>query len=123
MSLTTQVFGPPGYRRWWIYYIVNDTDQLSKALNRPDHLVVFMFSAEWNEPCKAMKKPFRDMARARKMQAVFCLVDIDKLKDAVAQQFQVEALPTFVLYKNGIQKGRVVGAKVDDLRAAIDSNI
>lgn len=39
-----------------------------------------MFSAEWNEPCKAMKKPFRDMARARKMQAVFCLVDIDKLK-------------------------------------------
>lgn len=45
------------------------------------------------------------------------------LQDAVAQQFQVEALPTFVLYKNGIQKGRVVGAKVDDLRAAIDSNI
>lgn len=39
-----------------------------------------MFSADWNEACKVMKKPFRDMALARRNDAVFCLVDIDKLK-------------------------------------------
>lgn len=38
-----------------------------------------MFSAD-NEPSKVMKGPFRAMALANKKQAVFCLVDIDKLK-------------------------------------------
>ena len=39
-----------------------------------------MFSASWNEPCKVMMRPFRQMALAKKNQAIFCVLDVDKFK-------------------------------------------
>ena len=42
--------------------------------------VVLMFRANWNQPSKAMMKPFRDMALAKKNQAIFCQLDVDTCK-------------------------------------------
>ena len=39
------------------------------------------------------------------------------------ERYRVEALPTFLLLKQGVEKGRVVGAKVGDLSNIIMANI
>ena len=39
------------------------------------------------------------------------------------ERYRVEALPTFVLIKEGVEKGRVVGAKVEELNTTIKGNI
>ncbi|TVU51169.1 hypothetical protein EJB05_02577 [Eragrostis curvula] len=115
MSLTTDVFPHPLAPRWYrIYYIIKTPSDFAKAINA-NKPVVLMFSADWNEACKVMKKPFRDMSLAKRNQAVFCLVDVDKLNDAV-ETYRVEALPTFVLMKDRGEKRRVVGARVDDFK-------
>ncbi|CAL4994472.1 unnamed protein product [Urochloa decumbens] len=122
MSLTSNVFPHPmAPRWWWIYYTIKTAQDFCKAEEQPQP-VVLMFSADFNEACKVMKKPFRDMALAKKKQAIFCLVDVDnKLKDIV-EKYRVEALPTFVLIKNGKEQKRAVGAKMDELRI-IEGNI
>ena len=40
----------------------------------------------------------------------------------VAQEFQVQAMPTFVLVKNGKEVDRVVGAKKDELEKKIEKH-
>ncbi|KAM0930035.1 hypothetical protein ACQ4PT_001214 [Festuca glaucescens] len=121
MSLTTDVFtyNRPGYYR--VYYIVTKSQDVAAALETP-HPVVLMFWASWNEPCKVMMRPFWDLAVAKRKEAVFLRVDVDKFRDIV-EQYQVEALPTFLLIKGGVVKGRVVGAKVDELNTAIKARI
>lgn len=118
MSVTNEVFRHPRAPTWyWIYYTITKPDEFQKAENystsRP---VVLMFSADWNEACKVMKMPFRAMALAKKKEAAFCLVDIDKLKkdSTIVANYRVEALPTFVLLKNRQETLRVVGAKTEE---------
>lgn len=81
-----------------------------------------MFQASWNEPSKVMMRPFRDVALANKDKAIFCQLDIDKFKDIV-EKYKVEALPTFLLMKGGVEKTRVVGAKKDELNTTIKNMI
>ena len=82
-----------------------------------------MFWAKWNKLCEIMMKPFWDMAMDKRKEAVFCRVDVDKGKD-VAKRLRVEALPTFLLIKDGKEKARVVGAKVEELNTTcIKGNI
>lgn len=102
---------------YWIYYIITKPEEFQTAKKYASKPVVLMFSADWNEACKVMKKPFREKALANRTAAVFCLVDVDKLnkKDSsIVANYQVEALPTFVLLKDGQERERVVGAKMEE---------
>nr|AHM10415.1 thioredoxin [Saccharum hybrid cultivar Yacheng05-179] len=118
MSVTSEVFPHPRAPMWyWIYYIITKPEEFQTAKKYASKPVVLMFSADWNEACKVMKKPFREKALANRTAAVFCLVDVDKLnkKDSsIVANYQVEALPTFVLLKDGQERERVVGAKMEE---------
>ncbi|CAL4995201.1 unnamed protein product [Urochloa decumbens] len=121
MSLTNQVFGEPrpGWR--WVYYIINNIQDLVTALTQ-DHPVVLMFWANRNHACNVMERPYYDMADAKRDEAVFCRLDFDKFKDVV-EKYRVKAVPTFVLIKEGEEQRRVVGAKVEELNTTIKNNI
>ncbi|KAK8644292.1 hypothetical protein V6N13_123603 [Hibiscus sabdariffa] len=73
--------------------------------------MVIDFSASWCGPCKLMEPPLTAMADK--------FSDVDELPD-VAQEFGVQAMPTFVLLKKGKEVDRVVGAKKDELQKKID---
>ncbi|KAM3198409.1 hypothetical protein ACQJBY_073515 [Aegilops geniculata] len=120
MSLTTNVdvFKPPRRGYYWSYYIITSSQELESALAHPlaqTYPVVLMFWASWNEPCRVMMRPFRAMAVAKRRAAIFC--------QDIVERYRVEALPTFLLLKQGMEKGRVVGAKVGDLSTIIMANI
>ena len=56
---------------------------------------------------------FADLAK-KFPNAVFLKVDVDELKP-IAEQFSVEAMPTFLFMKEGDVKDRVVGAIKEEL--------
>lgn len=88
--------------------------------------VVADFHADWCGPCKAIAPVFAQLATAFAVpgQLAFAKVDVDQ-NQAVARQYRVSAMPTFLFFKNSKQvavngDAMIRGADVNALRAAAD---
>ena len=62
--------------------------------------VLVDFYADWCGPCKAMSPVIQEVAKTVQGKARVIKVDIDKSVQA-AQTYQVQAVPTFIIFKNG----------------------
>ena len=51
---------------------------------------------------------------------IFIKVDVDQAEE-VSQKYDVEAMPTFIFFKDGKEVHRVVGANAEQLKADIES--
>ena len=58
------------------------------------------FFATWCGPCKAMEPVVKDVAQSIEGKARVVKVDIDK-QQQIARQYNVSAVPTFIIFKNG----------------------
>uniref|UniRef100_A0A452ZHN4 Thioredoxin domain-containing protein n=1 Tax=Aegilops tauschii subsp. strangulata TaxID=200361 RepID=A0A452ZHN4_AEGTS len=85
--------------------------------NSTKNTVVVDFTASWCGPCRIMAPVFADLAK-KFPNAVFLKVDVDELKP-IAEQFSVEAMPTFLFIKEGDVKDRVVGAIKEELTTKV----
>ncbi|ESW11600.1 hypothetical protein PHAVU_008G044000 [Phaseolus vulgaris] len=97
--------------RWQLHF--NELKDTSK-------LVVVDFSASWCGPCKFIEPAIHAMAE-KYTDVDFVKIDVDELSD-VAGEFQVQAMPTFVLLKKGKVIDKVVGAKKDELEKKIEKH-
>lgn len=71
-----------------------------KELINAEKPVLVDFYADWCGPCKAMSPVIQEVARTTQGQARVIKVDIDKSVEA-AQAYQVQAVPTFIIFKKG----------------------
>ncbi|PWZ57136.1 Thioredoxin H2-2 [Zea mays] len=92
-------------------------DEQWAAHKSSSKLMVIDFSASWCGPCRFIEPAFKELA-SRFTDAIFIKVDVDELAE-VARTWKVEAMPTFVLVKDGKEVGRVIGAKKDELERKI----
>eukprot|EP00020_Sapocribrum_chincoteaguense_P003946 CAMPEP_0170751554 /NCGR_PEP_ID=MMETSP0437-20130122/11512_1 /TAXON_ID=0 /ORGANISM="Sexangularia sp." /LENGTH=565 /DNA_ID=CAMNT_0011090595 /DNA_START=123 /DNA_END=1817 /DNA_ORIENTATION=- len=76
--------------------------------------VIIDFSATWCGPCRAIAPTFTSLAAEAGASAVCLKVDVDKCPGAAAR-FSVQAMPTFVLLRGGVEASRVRGANSANL--------
>ena len=71
-----------------------------KELINSEKPVLVDFYADWCGPCQAMSPVIQEVAKATQGKARVIKVDIDKSVQA-AQAYQVQAVPTFIIFKKG----------------------
>ena len=62
--------------------------------------VVVDFWAEWCGPCRVMGPILEDLKRRVGEQATVIKIDVDR-NQAAAQAYQVQGVPTLIVFKNG----------------------
>ena len=70
---------------------------------------VIMFSSSWCSPCKQAKPIFNQLKESIH-DVTFEVVDIDENR-AMAQDFNVTSVPTFMVIENNEEVSRLVGAQ------------
>ena len=71
-------------------------------------LTLIDFTAAWCGPCRQLAPVLEAVAEARNIRVVEVDVDHEQL---LAQQFGVRSMPTVVLWRDGREVGRFVGAR------------
>ncbi|XWS24425.1 hypothetical protein CRYUN_Cryun28dG0100800 [Craigia yunnanensis] len=96
---------------------VESWNQQLQLANASKKLVVVDFTASWCGPCRIITPVLVDLAK-KLPNVIFLKVDVDEL-NTVAQDWAVEAMPTFVFLKEGTIVDKVVGARKDELQQKI----
>ena len=96
---------------------VNSDSEFQKMLSVKTY-VLANFTASWCGPCKMIAPQIEAMA-ARFPHVTFVKIDIDENRETPGR-FSVSAVPTFILFENGKQKGSPVqGANAAGVEALV----
>lgn len=96
-------------------------EEFSSAIT-DSKLVVVDFFATWCGPCKMIAPLLEKFAQQYADQAVFYKIDVDEL-GAVAQEQEVSAMPTIILYKDGKVVDKIIGANPNAIKQKIAANV
>lgn len=66
------------------------------------------FSASWCGPCRMMAPILEDVSDKYKRKYYFYQIDIDSAEE-LAEKFNVEVVPTIIIFKKGKEIGRTTG--------------
>jgi len=84
-------------------------DQFDAFVARTELPVLADFWAPWCGPCRAMAPHFESAARQLQTSLLFVKINTEEAP-ALAARMGIRAIPTLVLFKNGVEAKRVSGA-------------
>lgn len=100
---------------------IEEESQFIELVAQNPGLVLVDFYAQWCGPCKRFA-PRLEQLSLRFSNIQFYKVDVDEedLLNVVKEE-TIAAMPTFVLYSNGVEVGRVVGVDENKLVRLLES--
>jgi thioredoxin 1 len=75
--------------------------------------VLVDFFATWCGPCKMMMPVVEELAANAGQNFKVAKINVDEAND-LAQEYEVMSIPTFVIFKNGKETERVMGAQAKE---------
>ncbi|NTV23192.1 MAG: thioredoxin [Nanoarchaeota archaeon] len=70
------------------------------------------FWAEWCGPCKMLGPRFEELSKEMK-DVSFFKVNVDEAEETAASH-EIMSIPTLIIFKKGVQVGKVIGAMSKD---------
>ncbi|KAI9484021.1 MAG: thioredoxin-like protein [Benjaminiella poitrasii] len=96
--------------------IVSD-EQFNDFASKKDTVYVLNFWASWAEPCQQMNEVFAELAS--KFPALqFLKIEAEEYPD-ISESFEISAVPTFIILKEGKIVDQVEGAKAAELTNSV----
>lgn len=83
-----------------------------------DNPVIVDFKAAWCGPCKMIAPTFALLSN-KHTNVVFLSVDVDQVPQ-IATRYNIEAMPTFQIFKNGTKVDEFLGADPKKLTAVVE---
>lgn len=100
---------------------MDDFKALVAEASSEGKLLVVDFHAQWCGPCKMIAPKIVAMAEEMKGYCLFAKVDVDEAQE-IAEEYEIQAMPTFLVFANGMKVDSMAGANEAKLRALIEKN-
>jgi thioredoxin 1 len=93
---------------------VSDSTFEQEVLKSTEPVLVDFF-AEWCGPCKAMAPALDQVAEEMRGKLKVVKLDVDQ-NPAITDKYKIRAMPTLILFKNGVVAAQHTGALVQKKR-------
>lgn len=100
--------------------ILNNIEEINEILKCESKIIIDFF-AEWCGPCRSMAVYIDEYAIKYKNSIKFYRINVGE-QEELAKKFNIEALPTFQFFKDGIKTDELVGASVNSLSSLCEKN-
>ena len=98
---------------------LNGKDALAAAIKAAgDKLIVIDFFATWCGPCRTIA-PVIDKMVTEYSDVTFIKIDVDE-NEAVAEEYGISVMPTFIFLKKGQKLGEMTGANEANLKSNVE---